>query len=485
MKELIMDRLNRMEDLEQRRLLKNVMTGLFMNLVEYQEEKNRELEQRIFAEVEDHEERHDIYASLCSREAVDPIHEFLYPMLPEDMEEERDLLTDLTELADKLRSKEEVVLTTIFLECGYSMLRGLEEQERLFQGELATTEGSYPIQVRLRKSQRYMNEVERLYEIFQQNGVPWRTVHHPYIHKFYEVLLVSCDAVPQEHETVRELTVLLEEFEPYKRLGMVPLWNIERLQLRNAGFPVPAEDRIHYEHVLSLRKTGTEHGYLVHADKHMVRYIKRMPAELVVVSPNDSSGDWEVLKLTRPKDGLTSMTEYELVSNRRKSSFIGRYACKRVIRSKGELLRIANSFEAADDLELEDIQLLEGTEKVEREKPIGKVGGMEHAELSRQMERGDSKRGTQQGESAHVSMHVPMDGNKHAGECYTGGCCTYSLNDFVSDSIRTDHGRRTLRLTFSKRPGVSDHFILQDTMSFIVSELQMHFPEYRCEGEWA
>ncbi|WP_028558694.1 hypothetical protein [Paenibacillus pinihumi] len=427
MKELVMDRLNRMEDLEQRKLLKNMMTGLFLNLVEYQEEMSRELQDRVFSEVEDHEERHDIYASLCSREGVDPIHEFLFPMLPEDMEP---LEYDLRELAERMQSKEETVLSTVFLECGYNLLRTLDNGVRHFQGGLVTSGGTYPIQVRLRKSRRYTDEIERLYEVFQQNGIAWKTINHPYLHKFYEVILVSCEHQPEAEEEVKEISVHLEEFEPYKRLDLVPLWNIERLLLRNAGFPIPAEDRVNFEHVLSLRKTGEEHGYLVNAKDAPIRYIKRMPADLVVVSPDDKSGDWEVMKLTRPKEGLVTMTEYELVSNRRQSSFIGRYAGKRVVRAKGELLRIANSFEVASKLELESIELLN-------------AGG---------------KRET---------------------------AATYSLNAFVSDSIRTDLDKKTLLLRFRKRDTAAESFILQDLMSFVVSELQMHFPEYNCEGEWA
>jgi hypothetical protein len=427
MKELVMERLNRMEDLEQRKLLKSMVTGLFLNLVDYQDEMNRQLQERVFSEVEDHEERHDIYASLCSREEVDPIHEFLFPMLPEDMEAQS---CDLTALAQKLHSGEELVLSTIFLECGYNLLQALEENERHFHGQLVTSAGHYPIKVRLRKSRRYTDEIERLYEIFQQNGIPWKTVNHPFIHKFYDVQLVSCEGAPDAVEDVKEISLQLEEFELYKRLDRVPLWNIERLKLRNAGFPVPAEDRVNYEHVLSLRKTGTEHGYLVNAEEALIRYIKRMPADLVVVSPDDKSGDWEVMKLTRPASGLVTMAQYELVSNRRQNSFIGRYAGKRIVRSKGELLRIANSFEAAAALELEGIELID--------------------RRSRSTE-----------------------------------CCTYSLNDFVSDSIRTDQDRKTLLLRFKRRAGTADSFIVQDLMSFIVSELQMHFPEYKCEGEWA
>lgn len=43
-----------------------------------------------------------------------------------------------------------------------------------------------------------------------------------------------------------------------------------------------------------------------------------------------------------------------------------------------------------------------------------------------------------------------------------------------------------MRLAFRARQAEeNERFLLQDQMSFLVSEVQMFFPEYKCEGEWA
>jgi hypothetical protein len=425
MKEIIQDRLGKMEDLNQRRILKNLMTGLFLNMVEYQEEMNRKLEERIFHETGDSEERHDVYVSICSREDVDPIHEFLAPMVPEDAEVKR---WDMKRLTEKLAAREEVVLMTIFLGCGHDLLKPLLNGRRTFQGELVTTGGRRRIGVMLRQCQTYIQAIEQLYQVFQKNSLPWKTVYNPYAYKFFDVILTDSGEALREEEEITEIRIRLEEYEPYKLTDMVPIWNIERLALKNIGFPIPAMDRVNFEHVLSLRKTGTEHGYLVDGDEADIRYIKRTEEELTIVSPREKSGVWNVLKIARPVQTRIGSLEYALLSNKRMESFIRGFAKKQalIVRAKGEILRIANSFEAASDLELEHISVEEDT-------------GSE-------------------------------------GE-------TYAVNPFISDYVRVDSGRKRMRLCF--RPTGSRSFTHQDLMSFLVSEIQMYFPEYRCVGEWA
>ncbi|CAH1189912.1 hypothetical protein PAECIP111893_00010 [Paenibacillus plantiphilus] len=428
MKDIVLERLGRMEDLEGRRLLKGIMTSVFLNLVEHQEEMTRRLEQRVFDELEDLDDKNDIYVTLCAREDIDPIHEFLYPMLPSDVNPPS---YDLTTIVSRLSRNEESTLFTMFMQCDYMSLKKLFESKRTFRGQLVTTGGRCAIEVRLQQNLTYVREIEKLYETFQKNGISWKTVNHPYAYKFVDIILTGCERTPDASEEIMEISVDCEEYERSKRLDVVPLWNIERLSLKNSGFPVPAMDRINYEHVLSLRKTGSQNGYLVDADESDIRYMKRSEDELTIVTPLERSGNWNVLKLTQPVPSRIGKLEYSLVSNRRSSDFIGSYARKQatVVRAKGEIMRIAHSFEAAEALEFVDASI--------QEKP-GSEGQ------------------------------------------------TYGMNPFISDHVRTEHDKRLLRLSFRRKPGKQwDEFIIYDLMSFLVSEVQMYFPEYKCEGVWA
>ncbi|MEY8746884.1 normocyte-binding protein [Paenibacillus tundrae] len=436
MKDIIRDRLNKMEDLEQRSMLKNLMTGVFLNLVEYQETLNKQIEQRVFDEVENQEGKYDIHITLIDREDYDPIHEFLRPMLVSDLDNQT---LNISGVAELVRNGGELPLFSMFLEMDTRLIWELILSERVFQGTMITNAGTYPLYFKLQQNLSYLHEIEKLYQSFMLNGMNWRTINLPYLYKFVNCVLIGGDGEPAVHEEVKEIVVLLEEYEVYKRSGVIPLWNLERINQRNTGFPMPAIDRINFEHTLSLRHEGIEHGYLVDASEADVRYILRSEDRLVIVTSRNESGEWGLVKIIKPS--MTNLTyfPYPVFTNRRKEQFAVRLAENKgqIIRSKAEILRIVNSLESAEGIELVEIQI-------------------------------------------HDSM-------RKGAEFGNASSLTYPLNPFVSDGIRTDHGKPIMKLGFkleAKDRGRFPEFLEVDVLSFIVAEIQRCFPDYRCEGEY-
>lgn len=423
MKDIILDRLQKVDNLEQRQLLKEIVNGVFLNLVDYQEEMNRKLAERVFNEMEDGDKQYDIYVALCKKENVDPIHEFLYPMIPEDLEESP---IDLEIIFHSNELQERITLLTIFLQCDFPTIKALLEHERAFTGEILTTTGRHKVKVYLKQNKTYIEEIEKLYQLFLINGLPWKTVNHPYAYKFFDVVIVNPPKL-KEDEIIKEVSFDLEEYEAYKKLDMIPLWNIERFPLKNTGFPTPAKDKVNYEHILSVRKMGEQHGYLVDADEESIRYIKRSQEELIVVSSLDKSGIWNVLKITQPLETSVDLLDYEILSNQRSNRFINNYARKKAIpvRTKSEIFRMVNSFEAAKYLRLVDIEV---------------INVFDDTEIS------------------------------------------YPMNIFINDEIRVEKDKNVLLLCFQAQTEKS--YIMNDLMSFLTSEIQMSIPEYRCLGAW-
>lgn len=417
------ERLRKIEDLEQRQLLKDIVSGVFVNLIDYQDEMNRKLEERVFNEIEDVENRFDIYVTLSSKEDVDPIHQCLFPMRPADLETKG---IDTAKLLQSLKNKEQAVLCTLFLECDSIQIQQLLVEKRRFNGTLVTTEGQVEIKVSLSRNSDYLQEIDKLYPIFQINGLPWKTINHPYAYKFLDVNLVDCPPLNEDTEII-DMIVDLEEYESKKRLDMVPLWNIERHEVKNVGFPIPAIDKINYEHVLSIRKIGNEHGYLVEADEENVRYVKRSDNELTIVSPQDKSGVWQLIKIAKMEDEKIGKLHYELVSNRRIEHFMHKFASKYTanVKTKGEITRMINSFEAAVSVELVDVDI--------------------------------------------------VDSFSRAG-------FTHSANPFLTEMIGENSHKKTMLLKFKAK--AKKDFIANDILSFLVSEVQRHFFEYKCVGVW-
>lgn len=422
MRELILEKLSKMEDLEQRKMLKDIMTGLFNNLIEYQEDSNEELKDRIFKEVEDAEKKYDVYITVSHKTDIDPVSEFMFPFFSEDVLEKNIVMKEIVESVLK---KEKMKLFTVFMKCDYTKLSNINEN-RKYKGTIITDWGRYPITVRLTKNLAYMNEIKKLYDIFQKNEIPWRTINNPYTNKFFDVYLDECEGTMDENEEIKEVVFDLEEYDQYKMIDILPLWNIKRLNLKSDGFPMPAVDRVNFEHVISIKKLGNENGYLVEENEHIFRYIRRTDEELAIISPEEKAGAWGIIKISQQYDETVKNNKFEIACNSRKTSFINKFANKQtyIVRTKGEITRIINSFEFSKYFELQDIEI----------------------------------------KSSDAAQKL-----------------TYDMNFFITDDIRIGNDKKIMVLKF--RQNNQKTFISQDILSFLVSEIQMYFAEYECVGE--
>lgn len=422
MKEIIPEKLSQIGDLTERRLLREIMNGLFTGLIDYQKHANEALEERVFNEIPDTGRKSTLYFAVCPRAAVDPIDDFLYPVFPEEASKPT---FNLKEIKEGLANHEEIRLFTVFLECTYPQIRALLTSPRLYPGELVTTTRRHAVQIKLEPSPKYIREMERLYHVFQRNGIPWKTVNNPFAAKFFDICLSECEAELDPAAEIKELHFDLGDYEPYKRGDWILLWNIERLSLKTNGYPLPALDKVNFEHPIPIAAHGAVHEYLVDEDEQSVKYILRTDEELTVVAPVERGALWRLLKITQPGDTHPKYS-FPVVSNRHKAGFINGFAGQqgRVIRTRGEIARLASSFETAADFELLDIAILERRE---------------------------------------------------------GEKLTYDCNDFIIDDIRVANDKKVMRLQFkTTRP---EDVLRYDLLSFIVSEVQQHFPEYECVGE--
>lgn len=421
MKEHFLEELNNIEDLEQRKLLKNIVIGCISGLIDYQETVNRELAERVFSEVEDAESHYHIYMTVCQQQEVDPIDDFLFPVFAEDLE---DVQYNMGEIIEKLAQDEEIELFTIFMKCDYPKVKKLMDSSQIYRGTLRTNLNEYEIKVRLKPNRRYIQEIERLYHLFQKNGVCWKTVNYGYANRFFDVCLITCDGELNPKEEIKEITFDLAEYEAYKMTKMVLLWNIERVSARSNGFPVAAIDRVNYKHVISIAKLGENNGYLVDEETDLFRYLTRNQSEIAVICPEERSTNWNLLKITQPSLNQERVYSFPLVSNKRSSSFINNYAQRYsvAVRTKAEILRIIGAFDISRHFELETIEL---------------------------------------------------------NACPEVEYFTYDMNFFIHDDIRLSNDKKIMTLKFK---ALTDDFLRYDLLSFLVSEVQMFFPEYECRG---
>lgn len=412
----MLERLKKIENLEHRQLLKDVMNGIFSSLIDYQQEMNERLEQRLLDELKSTEQQLGIYGTIVAREQFDPIHECLFPINPADTEHQQLTLDDLVPNA---------VLSTVFLQCDTRHIEHLLAANRYFNGVLQTTAGDYPIKLTLAQHTTYTKAVAQLYKTFQINGFAWKTINHPYLYKFIDICLVAQPAVQEQAEIVG-VTVDLEEYEPYKKTDMLPLWNIERLAVKDTGFPVPAIDKVNFEHELSLRRLGLEHGYLIEGEEELnIRYVKRHTDHLTIVSAEDISGMWPVMKVTKVEQDKLGLLPYELFTNQPIDHFMQRLRTSYpvAIHTAGELIQLIQSFQLSNRLIFDRFEIIE-----------------------------------------HDAVVIE------------------TLNPFIAEIIDNPQHKKTLLLYFQAVE--AQDFVVHDLLRYIVSEVQRYFFEYNCVGVW-
>jgi hypothetical protein len=423
MKDTILERLNKIEDLKQRKLLKNIITGVFVNLQDYQENMYERIKKQVFDEVTDTEEKYNIYITLCEKEKFDPVNECFYPIIKDDLEDE---MYDMKQIAKRLIAKENIKLFTIFMKCDYEEIKNIVMKKETYKGEIITDKGKHEIEIKLEQNKNYIHEIEKLYNIFQKNGITWATVNNPYANKFFDVVLINSEEM-QANENVLSISFDLKEHEQYKQMDIVPLWNIEKISIRSGGFPVPAQDKINLEHIVALKNLGEQNGFLVDDSEDIVKYVIHLEESLNIVASEDRKSAWNLLKIIQPEHNrvLDEIFECQVFSNKQKDNFINKYKKKHevIIRTKGEINQIVNSFEVATDFQLKDIEIKD------------QIGEMQN---------------------------------------------TYDMNSFIVDEIRMGIEKKIMLLKFEVKK--SHDFINYDLISFLTSEVQMYFPEYKCEG---
>lgn len=422
MEEMIKEEISRISGLQERVVFKDIVERLFLSLYETNQEMYRELESRIMDDLVFDLNRYQITVGIVERAYLDPSHHLLSPIREEDMAVSS---YDVLEMRRRMEEEGRSLAGTYFMEYDYLEIQKFLEKGKI-GGRIYTDAGDYPAEFRVGKNEAYLQEINHLYEVFVSNGVPWQTVNAPYLYKFVNVYL---EKLPEEITPAQKILKIepdLEEFAQRAYDNYIPIWNVWKLTMDSVGFPVPCEDHKSYEHAISIREYGSEHVYLIDDTAHIYS-VRQRENKLIVMGEEAEARKWQVYMIRNGAIRRFDRYTYPLMTNQRKDEFLERFGRRqgRRVRTEGELSRFIGSFG------MEDYVVYEGYEILDREN------------------RGEASE-------------------------------TYAMNGFILDEIRDrDYGKR-LVLLFRKK-GAST-FLLRDIMSFLVSEVQLMYSEYRCEG---
>lgn len=415
MKDLIKDRLDKIENLEDRRLLKQILNRLFTSLTEYTEEELFQIKKQVLDEIENTNEQFDIYYQLLPKDEVDIISDFFFPVQKidlQEMEESTDNQIELNQLMKK-----------VYLNCDFLQINRFIQSlpGREFNGTIETTKQTYHVLFSVQEYKGYMEQIGHLYANFIENHFPWRTVLHPPLFKFVGVHM-NQELLLDEDEKIKKIEIDLQEMDTYKKMDMVPLWNIKKLYIKNESFAVPAYDQIHFKHTINITEFGNQHGYIVDASQVDLSYVRKDKTSITIFSNTEKIMDWQIFQIIQPQ---TISEDLYQKSNHREDYYADRFAKREnfTIRSMCEISRMIQPFSLMNGFVLEKVTM---------------------------------------------KKKLPMTVE------------TYDVNRFVTDSIREDEDRKVMLLSFKAEKVTS---MTRDEMSFLVSEIQLSFPEFLCVGE--
>lgn len=253
MKEIIQKEIQSISSLEERVIFKNLMEGVFLSLYDTNREMYEGLERRIKEELDYDKNRYYVKTGIVEREFFDASHHLLSPM------DESDLAEKLYDMKEILRAVEEegaFRLMKVMLRCDFLEQQKLLALQPVFEGVIETEEPEkeWKVEIRLRENREYLKKIEYLYLLFTRNGIPWQTANAPYLYKMADMIVTGLPEGITGKEKIRRVTIQFGEYSSMIQEDVIPVWNVQRLELDSIGFPIPCGDHQNYEHSVSLKK---------------------------------------------------------------------------------------------------------------------------------------------------------------------------------------------------------------------------------------
>jgi hypothetical protein len=341
-------------------------------------------------------------------------------LLPMRPEDMQPLQVDAEALLTSLAEKTPFFLYTVFLQADHLETCQFDRPERKFRGVIKTRHSEYTAWFHVRRNLTYRRQIEDLYRIFELNYLPWRSVCAPYLYKLFDVYIDKIEN-GNARESMEEAVIDFEEYAPAIRYHQVPLWNLETVAIRTSTYPEPCVDKSNYEHRIFQYEFKKGARYLVTNSDVRIDNIRRQNGDLLITCPQKDTVTWEMYQCNPlAKHAYPN----RLMGNAKEATFADTLmgVFRQPVKSKLELNRLIRACGYDSDLTFTGVEL------------VANFPGKE----------------------------------------------TYSVDDFIRDELRTGSWETAMRLDF--QPTDYDSYLNRDIMSFLVSVVQRHFPEYECCG---
>ena len=365
---------------------------------------------------------------LSDSDKIYNFRESYYPVM-----EKKHNITDL---------EDEFYLNEVYIDISYNQLEDIVQEE--YEAWINIDGENYEMKVVFEHDGRYQSKIRRLYEAFKLKGKKWKTVNMAHFKRMYRIKVVRYNfrmtkelyekIKENKDETVYEFGIYEENILFNKTL----LWNIEEKQIISSIFVRPVKNDVSFEYVIKK----DENEMLVENNDTgdiLCCYSENLNS-LHIISRKKLENVWSVFSIKSIQEcrknlminsiTLEEMPEYFHFTNFKKEDFIDKFkentGKENRINSKVELYKIFSDYEfIKENFFLKEIK-------------IGKDG---------------------------------MDNIK-----------TYNCNEFIKNDFELFFNDEKINLNLFAECIERNNYT-EDMLSFIVSEVQLKVPEFRCRGQ--
>ena len=338
--------------------------------------------------------------------------------------------------------EDEFYLNEVYIDISYNQLEDIVQEE--YEAWINIDGENYEMKVVFEHDGRYQSKIGRLYEAFKLNGKKWKTVNMAHFKRMYKIKVVRYDfqMTKELYEKIKEnRDETVYEFGIYEKnilFNKTLLWNIEEKQIISSIFVRPVKNDISFEYVIKK----DENEMLVENNDTgdiLCCYSENLNS-LHIISRKKLENVWNVFSIKSIQEcrknlminsiTLEEMPEYFHFTNFKKENFIDKLKesteTENRINSKVELYKIFSDYEfIKENFFLKEIK-------------IGKDG---------------------------------MDNIK-----------TYNCNEFIKNDFELFFHDEKINLNIFAECIERNNYT-EDMLSFIVSEVQLKVPEFRCRGQ--
>jgi len=339
------EQIRKIDDLDERRYAKTVLLEGLGNTIRHMESKYKDLERRVYEEIEIPGNRYEICSTIIKREHFDPTNETLFPVCMEDLEESLEGIS---------AGEDNACVMTVYLELDDRECSRFSGNTR-FPGTITKDGQRRPAEFTVRQSARYQRAVENLYRMFGDNHISWMTMNTGHFDKFYDVFLDEGTVGNKKDISFKEIAIDFGVYEKAVRRHCIPLWNIRQIRFASTHFMMPCIDDIYYEHVFSLEDGKQQDGYLIQNCKDILE-IRHEAGKIIMKSKSQTFEHWAALRIIQKEPVRSLDYDAPILTNHKKDNFFRRYSETTGIRlqTKTDLFRRIQELDIRDYIEISD-----------------------------------------------------------------------------------------------------------------------------------